>query len=370
MAQRKSDRHTVQAAGRTQSVMKQSFWNLLKLAIGLGLLVYLYTLLKDPALLWQQIVEADKWLLLAGALCYSAAVALGGYKWGLLLESAGIQVSLGRLLTYQWVAEFFNNFLPAQVGGDVMRGYALASDTHRAADVAASVLIDRFIGLTVFMVAAAVGSMAMLIWGRPDGMGFTPEQRVSVQVIALGSSAASLLLLALLVAILSRRLKLLVERLLNQLPFLRLVLPIWTKLAEAFNVYRHEYRALLLTSLCSTLIVLLTSINIWLIAQAIQPDSISMLEVLTINPIIVFVGLVLPLSPGGLGVRQSAFAATFLLMGTQGALAAGELGLAVGLLQQFIGYLVSLPGGFWWMRGGARRAANNPQPVPATPSDR
>jgi uncharacterized protein (TIRG00374 family) len=333
--------------------MKQWLWNLLKLAIGLALLVYLYTRLEDPARLWQQIIEADKWLLLAGALCYSAAVALGGYKWGLLLEAAGIHVYLRRLLAYQWVAEFFNNFLPAQVGGDVMRGYALASDTHRTADVAASVLIDRFIGLTVFMVAAAVGSTAMLMWGRPDGIAFSPEQRVSVQVIALGSVGASLLLLAMLVAILSRRLKVLVEQLLTRISFLRVALPIWTKLAEAFNVYRHEYRVLILTSLCSVLIVLLTSINIWLIAQAIQPGSISMLEVLTINPIIVFVGLALPFSPGGLGVRQSAFTATFLLMG-----AGGELGLAVGLLQQFIGYLVSLPGGYWWVRGVARRSAN------------
>ncbi len=335
--------------------LKQSLWNLLKLAIGLALLVYLYTRLEDPAQLWQQIVAADKWLLVAGMVCYSAAVALGGYKWGLLLEAAGIDVRFGRLLAYQWVAEFFNNFLPAQVGGDVMRGYALASDTHRAADVAASVLIDRFIGLTVFMVAAAAGSTAMLVWGRPDGMAFTPEQRVSVQVIALGSVGASLLLLTMLVAILSRRLKILVEWLLNRAGFLRVVLPIWTKLAAAFNVYRHEYRALILTSLCSILIVLLTSVNIWLIARAIQPGAISMLEVLTINPIIVFVALALPLSPGGLGVRQSAFTATFLLMG-----AGGDLGLAVGLLQQFIGYLVSLPGGFWWVRGSARRTATTP----------
>ena len=112
------------------------------------------------------------------------------------------------------------------------------------------------------------------------------------------------------------------------------------------------------------MIVLLTSVNIWLIAHAIQPDSISMLEVLTINPIIVFVGLVLPLSPGGLGVRQSAFAATFLLMG-----AGAELGLAVGLLQQFIGYLVSIPGGFFWTRGSSRRAAARNHQVQPTPSD-
>jgi glycosyltransferase 2 family protein len=353
-----------QAAGHTQSVMKQSLWNLLKLAIGLALLGYLYTRLEDPARLWRQIVEADKWLLFAGACCYTAAVALGGYKWGLLLQAAGIHVMLKRLLTYQWVAEFFNNFLPAQVGGDVMRGYALASDTRRTATAAASVLIDRFIGLMVFMVAAALGAAAMLLWGRPDGVPFTPEQRVSVQLIALGSGGISLLLLSMLVAVLSRRLKMLVERLLNRFSFLRFAIPVWTKLAEAFNVYRHEYRALALTALCSLMIVLLTSVNIWLIAQAIQPNTISMLEVLTINPIIVFVGLVLPLSPGGLGVRQSAFAATFLLMG-----AGAELGLAVGLVQQFIGYLVSIPGGYFWTRGSSRRAAARNHQVQPTPSD-
>lgn len=359
-----SVRASAPPTNRPPSRLKQPLWNLLKLAIGLALLAYLYTRLQDPARLWQQIVDADKLLLVAGMVCYSVAVALGGYKWGLLLESAGLEVSFGRLLAYQWVAEFFNNFLPAQVGGDVMRGYALASDTHRTADVAASVLIDRFIGLTVFMVAAALGSVAMLLWGRPDGVAFSQEQRVSVQIIALGSGGASLLLLGMLVAILSRRLKVLVERLLYRLPFLQVALPIWTKLAEAFNVYRYQYRALLLASLCSVLIVLLTSVNIWLIAQAIQPGSISLLEVLTINPIIVFVALALPLSPGGLGVRQGAFAATFLLMG-----AGEELGILVGLIQQFIGYLVSLPGGYWWVRGGAQRAANQRQSAPAKVSD-
>ena len=102
----------------------------------------------------------------------------------------------------------------------------------------------------------------------------------------------------------------------------------------------------------STLIVLLTSVNIWLIARAIAPNQINLIEVLAINPIIVFVGLVVPLSPGGLGVRQSAFYATFLLMGVS-----GELGFAVGLLQQCIGYLVSLPGGLLWVRGRAAYAA-------------
>ncbi len=329
---------------------KQTLLNLGKLAIGLGLLYFLYTQLEDPGELWRQVVNADKLLLALGAVLYTAAVAISGLKWGVLLRAAGIRVPLSRLMAYQWMAEFFNNFLPAQVGGDVMRGYSLASDTHRTADAAASVLIDRFIGLLVFMSAAALASGAMLLFGRPDGTAFPPEQLVTVRVIALGSGLVTLGLLVALFSLLSRRLKALVERLLTRLPLAARTVPVWHKMGEAFNVYRRSYTALLWAAAGSAAIVALTSVNIWLIARAIRPDSISLLEVFAINPIIVFVALAIPLSPGGLGVRQGAFAATFLLMG-----ASSELGFAVGLLQQFVGYLVSLPGGVIWVRGGKSR---------------
>ena len=342
--------------------MNRTLLNLLKMAAGLGLLYFLYTRLEDPAELRRQISESNKALLLAGTVCYASAVALSGLKWGVLLRAAGMKVGRSRLLAYQWVAEFFNNFLPAQVGGDVMRGYSLASDTHRSADAAASVLIDRFIGLLVFMFAAALASVMMLLYGRPDGTAFSSEQLILIRIIALGSSAVTLLLLGTLLAVLSRRLKVVVERVLVRLPLSQYIVPIWHKLADAFSVYRHQYQALMLTALGSVLIVILTSVNIWLISWAIQPNSISLLEVLAINPIIVFVSLAIPLSPGGLGVRQGAFAATYLLVG-----AGGELGFAVGLMQQFLAYLVSLPGAIIWVRGSGKRTVSQPRPSVTDP---
>ena len=319
---------------------------LLKLTAGVGLIFLLYRFLQNPEELWQKILGANIGLLLLGALCYTGAVALSGIKWGILLRAIGISVPIKRLLTYQWVAEFFNNFLPAQVGGDLMRGYALAVDTQRSADAAASVLIDRFIGLTIFMFGAALGAIGMLIWGRPNGVPFSAEQLITMRLIALGSSGATLLLFTIIFVLLSRRLKALSERVLMKIPLLNRLAPTWHKLAEAFNAYRHQYRALLLTAACSAIIVLLTSANIWLIARALQPKSIDLIEVLVINPIIVFVLLIFPLLPGGLGVRQLTFAGTFVLIG-----ASRDIGTGVGLLQQFIGYLVSIPGGFFWMRG-------------------
>lgn len=345
--------------------MRSTLITIAKFAAGLGLLYILYLLLEDPAALWQQIVDADKRLLALGGCCYAFAVALSGVKWGVLLRSVDIRVAPGRLFAYQWLAEFFNNFLPAQVGGDVMRGYALAADTQRRGPVAASVIIDRFIGLLVFMAAAAVAATAMLLYGRPSGDVFSAEQAAAVGFIAVGSGGATVLLVAMLVALLSRRLKQRAERLLERLPLAARTVPVWHRLAEAFNLYRHSYRAMVWTALGSAVIVVVTSVNIWLIARAIQPDSITLIEVLAINPIIVFVALIVPLSPGGLGVRQGAFGATFLLMG-----AGGDLGVAVGLLQQFIAYIVSLPGAYLWMRGIGPKSTPSPAPLPPTvPTD-
>lgn len=342
---------------------KSRLIDLLKLFIAIGLLTWLVMKLPDPAALWWQIVHANKPLLLLGAGCYTLAVAVSGLKWGVLLHAAGINLPRSRLLAYQWMAEFFNNFLPAQVGGDVMRGYAVAVDTRRKADAAASVMIDRFIGLMIFMLFAAIFSNAVLLWGKPDGQPFSPEGALFMRFAALGSAAATLALLAVVATLLSRRLKRLMERLLAVLPFSARTLPLWEKLAVAFDVYRDHPGALLLTAAGSTVIVLLTSINIWLIAQAIQPGSISLLEVLVINPIIVFALIVVPLSPGGLGVRQISFAGLFLFMG-----AGYELGTAVGLIQQFIGYLVSIPGGILWARSGRDRAAQSaPPPLSVKP---
>lgn len=323
--------------------------NLLKIVIGLGLLYFLYSRLEDPAALWQQTLAADRWMLLLALLSHALAVALSASKWWLLLRAQKIPVPLTRLLAFQWMGIFFDNFFPAQVGGDVLRGYSLARDTHRTADAAASVLIDRFTGLTAFMLAAAISSTAILLTGGLPAPASSQElaflRFVDLRLIAIGSSGVAAALLTALALLMSRRTKVVVERVLTWLPLGNRVLPIWQKLAAAINAYRHAYPAMLVAGLVSLLIVVVTSITIWLLANALVPDSINFVQVLVINPIIAFLS-VIPLSPGGLGVRQVAFAALFVSVGV-----AAELGFLVGLLQQVITYLVSLPGLLIWVRG-------------------
>lgn len=323
--------------------------NLLKIVVGLGLLYFLYSRLEDPAALWQQTLAANRWMLLLALLSHALAVALSASKWWLLLRAQKIPVPLSRLLAFQWMGIFFDNFVPAQVGGDVLRGYNLARDTQRKADAAASVLIDRFTGLTAFMLAAAISSTTILLTGGLPAPASSQElaflRFIDLRLIAIGSSGVAAALLTSLALLMSRRTKVVVERILARLPLGNRVLPVWQKLAAAINAYRHAYPAMVVAGLVSFLIVVVTSVTIWLLANALTPGSINFVQVLVINPLIAFLS-VIPLSPGGLGVRQVAFAALFVSVGV-----AAELGFLVGLLQQVITYLVSLPGLVLWVRG-------------------
>ena len=82
----------------SQTGMKKRLIDLLKLAIGLGLLYFLYTKLEDPAKLWQQIQDSNKLLLLAATATYALAVAASALKWGILLRAIDIMVPSSRLL--------------------------------------------------------------------------------------------------------------------------------------------------------------------------------------------------------------------------------------------------------------------------------
>ena len=64
-----------------------------------------------------------------------------------------------RRLNASWlVALFFNNFLPSNIGGDVIRIADSVSITHSRTVAAAVVLVDRAIGLAALLVVAAAGA--------------------------------------------------------------------------------------------------------------------------------------------------------------------------------------------------------------------
>jgi uncharacterized membrane protein YbhN (UPF0104 family) len=97
------------------------------------------------------------WVLAALGL-YLLQMVVSAWRWNVLLVPQGFDIGFRRLLSSYLVATFFNNFLPSNIGGDVVRIRDTAGPAKSKTLAATVVLIDRGIGLMGLVLVAAVGA--------------------------------------------------------------------------------------------------------------------------------------------------------------------------------------------------------------------
>ena len=135
---------------------KAAIW-IAKIVVSAVLLTLLFSRVDFPTL-WAHARNASPAWLAASLGFSTVMLGISAWRWGVLLESAGVPLPFRRLVTSFLVATFFNNFLPSNIGGDVVR----IADTARAAGsktlAALVVLADRGIGLLALALVAALGA--------------------------------------------------------------------------------------------------------------------------------------------------------------------------------------------------------------------
>jgi len=311
---------------------------LLKIIISLALIALAFYLVDFRQVL-AQLLKARPLYFLAALAFYMVAIVVNGAKWQVLLRAQGVHVPFAAVLRFIWTGFFFNNFLPANVGGDVMRGFGLARHTDRAADAAVSVIVDRVIGLMAYMSTAVVAAIvAVNVTGHAE-----LEQVEWVAIVALAALMTGFGVL------LSRRLRAFMSRVF-QIRFLSPLSPLWGRISDAFNAYRFRYVALVAAFGVALVGIACTTLVNWLLSQSM--GGLMPLEaILLFNPLIALV-LMIPVSIGGIGVSQTAYPFFFSLAGVP-----TDHALAVSILMQAIMLLGSVPGGFVWLLG--RRAARS-----------
>lgn len=129
----------------------------LKLAVSIGLLVVLLRR-ADLARIGDALRHADALWILAGLAIYAAILALSAWRWDMLLAAQNVRVPFPRLIESFLVATFFNNFLPSNVGGDVVRIADTAGPAGSRTLATTVVLLDRVMGLLGLVLIAAVGA--------------------------------------------------------------------------------------------------------------------------------------------------------------------------------------------------------------------
>jgi len=106
---------------------------------------------------WEVAVHANPLILGGTAVLFIASLVPMAKRWQQLARPLGFERSLGELLRFYFVGNFFNLFLPSTVGGDVSRCYYLTKGTGLYKEGFYSVLADRASGIAVLFLCATFG---------------------------------------------------------------------------------------------------------------------------------------------------------------------------------------------------------------------
>ena len=108
-----------------------------------------------PAGLWRNLRQISPGALAGGTLLAGLTVVIGVLRWRAALEVQGIQLPLSRTLEISFVAQFFNSFLLGSTGGDLIKAFYAARETHhKKPEAAATVFADRLVGLWAMLLFA------------------------------------------------------------------------------------------------------------------------------------------------------------------------------------------------------------------------
>ena len=268
-----------------------------------------------------------------------ALLWISAWKWQILLRARSEAPGIASCCHLYLIGYFFNNFLPTNVGGDVVRGYLLGQRTGRTAEAMASVFVERFTGVTALIVVALIAI--------PFGF---DELYAGPVGLAVGAVVVAYLLL--LWAILDRRF-LRFTRGRPQLPFVEKIV----RFQEAIHLYGGHRKAVVICLALSLLFYVGAALNIYLSAKTFRAD-LHFHEALLVTPVVLIIAM-LPISIGGLGLMEGAY---LFALGQFGI--APAVSLSTALLLRTKNVVLGLFGGIGYgLSGGALL-----QPAPAAPA--
>jgi hypothetical protein len=141
-----------------------------KIAVSVALLAFLFSKI-DTGRLWAGARNASLPWLAAAMVVQAVNLIASTWRWQLLLHAQDVKLKNSTLLGSYFVALFFNNFLPSNVGGDVIRIRDTAVAVRSKTLATTVVLVDRALGLMALVLISAVGATAA---ARFYGSGASP----------------------------------------------------------------------------------------------------------------------------------------------------------------------------------------------------
>jgi len=299
----------------------------LKIAVSLALLAALFWIMRDKLLgIVSIIAHAKKPFIAMSVGIFVLCMILQSFRLKLLLDAQGVHIAIRDVTFLTFIGQFFNNFMPTSIGGDVIKAYYASGGTKKKLETFTSVLIDRVLGvITLSWIALA----ALFLY--PDDIANKIVVVIIIIMCVIGTVFTAVIFnkkAARIIVFFERFFK--SPRIKDQLQ----------RLYEATHKYRHHKMLLLHAIWISFIAQLMFFYMAYLLAIAIS-SGVSF-TFLMLNMPAISAASMLP-SLNGLGIRESGFV-YFLggVMGKTNAFALSLLYLGVMLVMSLVGGVIFL----------------------------
>lgn len=320
--------------------MGKTLIRILKIAVSVGLLVFLVSR-AGLSEIFQVARSADVGVLSWALIVYTSTVIVVSWRWQLLLTSQNAKVPFGQVVSLYFIGFFFNNFLPTSIGGDIYRVWGAGKDSGKRAISAASVVVERLLGL---LAVSALAILAMLVVRQ------VADASIRAFVLIIFGGSMVLLLALFFSRGISKFLKALTRK-----------FSLWglgqrlMRFYEAVTLYRRKKRILISAFVISIVYQLFIVLFSYLVARGLGL-GIAWHYFILFVPVTVIMSW-LPISINGVGVRETGYVLLLSKIGHSSSEA-----LTLSLLIYGLSVLASLVGGVLYLLRGAK-PPRQPAPV-------
>lgn len=254
---------------------------------------------EGPKSIWKTLSIVDPLAYAISLAFMGLTLLIGTIRWRIALMAQGLNLPFSRTVEISLIAHFFNSLLLGSTGGDLLKAYYAARETHhKKTEAVTSVFVDRLIGLFSMLLFAAllmipnrslignqdlIAAVSITIIGMLTACGFL----VYLAFWGRGSAEESLL-----------------SRWLRKLP----KGDYWERSLRSCRIYGKQSAVLIKALALSMALNLACVLQFAAVAKGLGL-GLPFTSLMFIVPAIICISA-LPITPSGLGVREHLFVGT------------------------------------------------------------
>ena len=293
---------------------KKRWAAILKAFVGLGLMALLIWW-SGPKKLFDALKQIPHGSYLFALAVYSIGTAIRTIRWQRLLAAVGEKFPLVRLVQFQFIGAFFNQFLPTSIGGDSARIFYLCRENVSWEKAVGAVLVERIAGMLMLLFMGVAAAAA----------GYHMYQDKSIIAVLLIFILASVV--ATLVLFSGRAMQLLIS-MVEWIKFFDVSAAL-KRFSKGLRAYRSHPGVLIFVAVVSMTFQFVVIGLFYFFSRQMGMD-LHFIQFFIFVPIFLALSLT-PISMNGIGVRDWAFALMLTQAGAERA-QAGALSMCYWLL--------------------------------------